>query len=171
MAALVDLTGREFGRLTVIRRAQATPGKTTGARWVARCSCVPVPALRPQITVAGKDLTRGRTRSCGCLRIEALAVTRARLAARQAGPDWYDPDSPNPQLCPGCFARQHCNGGTSFCECPCTEQEAYECQWCKTHQPADQMMPVLFATEEGGSGWQCRDDRACTKRQKASKTR
>jgi hypothetical protein len=38
-----------------------------------------------------------------------------------AEPDWYDPNSPDPQFCPSCRDRQHCNGGTSFCECSCTE--------------------------------------------------
>jgi hypothetical protein len=40
--------------------------------------------------------------------------------AESSEPDWYDPNGPDPQFCPGCRARQHCNGGTSFCECSCT---------------------------------------------------
>ena len=33
--------------------------------------------------------------------------------------DWYDAQSPFRQLCPQCRASEHCEGGTSFCECAC----------------------------------------------------
>jgi hypothetical protein len=41
------------------------------------------------------------------------------------GPDWYDADSAEAQLCPACADGGHCvwgrGGAASFCECPCTE--------------------------------------------------
>lgn len=66
---LEDLTGRRFGRLTVIEQAaqgyyyDAAPyGKPfTAARWVCRCDC------GKTVTVIGCNLRGGRTRSCGCL--------------------------------------------------------------------------------------------------------
>lgn len=137
MAAYIDLSGRTFDRLRVVRRAEAAPSKTTGVRWVAQCAVDLGGCGSPAFTVNGKDLRRARTRSCGCIRIEVAKATLERIKAR-----------------------------------PCTEKPAepdsYACQWCKTDQPADQMGPVLFAVEEGGSGMQCRDDRACTRRQKTS---
>ena len=69
---LEDLTGRVFERLTVLRRADknATNGNP---RWVCQCSCPD----KTIIEVSGYDLTRGHTRSCGCLAKE-LAGTYFR---------------------------------------------------------------------------------------------
>lgn len=55
----VDLTGRKFGRLTVV----ATAGKNKRGRilWACECSC------GATTIVAGSDLTTGNTKSCGCL--------------------------------------------------------------------------------------------------------
>jgi hypothetical protein len=67
-----DLTGRRFGRLTTIRR------ETSGVlkpRWQCICDCGQV-AL-----VEANCLTRGYTKSCGCLRREngvAMAKIRAK---------------------------------------------------------------------------------------------
>jgi hypothetical protein len=64
-----DLTGQQFGRLLVINRAEHHPGKAT--RWACVCNC----KAKTKCTVNGPSLTRGSTRSCGCLRRES---TRAR---------------------------------------------------------------------------------------------
>lgn len=54
--------GTVFGRLTVIRDAE--PGdKAYGV--VCQCSC-----NSPEVTVGRYLLTRGQTKSCGCLRRE-----------------------------------------------------------------------------------------------------
>lgn len=55
-----DLTGKTFGRWTVIARAPSR-GATKKARWYCRCSC------GTERDVAGVSLRRGFSKSCGCL--------------------------------------------------------------------------------------------------------
>lgn len=58
-----DLTGQRFGKLTVLRRADAPQdGKSAGDRWLCRCDC------GGEATVLGANLVRGHTKSCGCLK-------------------------------------------------------------------------------------------------------
>jgi hypothetical protein len=66
-----DLTGKVFGRLTVLSRAENT--KYGGARFWVQCSCKSKPKV-----VTGKRLTTedNPTRSCGCLRREANREAR-----------------------------------------------------------------------------------------------
>lgn len=59
MANPIDLTGKRFGRLTVIRRA---PNNKDGrAMWLCRCDC------GNERIIMGKCLRNGHTQSCGCL--------------------------------------------------------------------------------------------------------
>lgn len=60
MPALIDLTGRKFGRLTVLRRANASGERP---RWLCRCDCGT--EFIPCVYFA-----RGDSRSCGCIRRE-----------------------------------------------------------------------------------------------------
>jgi hypothetical protein len=62
MSAVVDLIGRQFGRLIVLRRA--TNNSRGGTRWVCKCGC------DKEITVEGDNLKSGNTQSCGCLQQE-----------------------------------------------------------------------------------------------------
>lgn len=66
MALFQDLTGRVFGRLTVLERA---PRVDRRIRWKCRCACGTL------VTVAGERLTvtDAPTRSCGCLQRERSA--------------------------------------------------------------------------------------------------
>jgi len=64
MPAFSDLTGKQFGRLTVTRRAE---NKGRRAQWLCECIC------GKKITVASEVLISGHTRSCGCLKIELVA--------------------------------------------------------------------------------------------------
>lgn len=52
-----DLTGKVFGRLTVLQPAEE-------GYWVCRCEC------GKECTVYKENLTRGNTKSCGCFREE-----------------------------------------------------------------------------------------------------
>lgn len=56
-----DLTGKSFGRLTVIERAKEG---TRIAKWLCVCSCGNTCIVRQDC------LTRGVTKSCGCLNRE-----------------------------------------------------------------------------------------------------
>ena len=54
-----DLTGRTFGRLTVLGPAGSSCGKQT---WLCRCGC------GKEVAVRGDHLKSGHTASCGCAR-------------------------------------------------------------------------------------------------------
>lgn len=57
---LIDLTGKQFGRLTVVGKSDIQDGK--GTLWDCSCSCGNVTTARSY------NLLKGKTRSCGCLR-------------------------------------------------------------------------------------------------------
>lgn len=58
-----DLTGRRFGRLTVLEYAGPRQWGRTGsvAGWRCRCDCGNI------VILPGPSITRGNTKSCGCL--------------------------------------------------------------------------------------------------------
>src|SRR3990167_4611082 len=60
----IDLTGIQFGRLTVICRGEEKPPQRI--RWLCHCQC------GKQTTVAGASLRRGMTQSCGCFHREQI---------------------------------------------------------------------------------------------------
>lgn len=67
MPQLQDLSGRQYGRWTVVERGPDTPATevTRGEpRWLCRCSC------GTERLVRGRSLRRGESQSCGCLRDE-----------------------------------------------------------------------------------------------------
>lgn len=55
-----DLTGKRFGRLTVLEEAEPANGR----RWLCRCDC------GKERIVYGNSLKRGTTKSCGCLGLQ-----------------------------------------------------------------------------------------------------
>ena len=59
---LIDLTGKKFDRLTVLRRAPNGNSKQT--MWICQCEC------GNTTIVEGQNLKIGRVKSCGCLRAE-----------------------------------------------------------------------------------------------------
>ncbi len=65
MAKYEDLTGRKFGRWVVIERSDYYNRNTI--MWLCECVC------GTKRRVAGISLRAGRTKSCGCLRIEQNA--------------------------------------------------------------------------------------------------
>jgi hypothetical protein len=77
-----DLVGRAFGRLTVIARAGSTDRALRRPLWRCRCSC------GQERVVLGASLLAGRTRSCGCLRVDVarstVVMARAERVARRA---------------------------------------------------------------------------------------
>ncbi len=60
MAKPIDLTGKKFGNLTVIKRTHNT--KKGNTRWICKCDCG-----NETIVTAG-NLKSGAVKSCGCLR-------------------------------------------------------------------------------------------------------
>lgn len=64
MAKVNDLTGKKFGKLTVVSRAGNS--KTGKAMWNCVCDC----GKQKKNPVSGYDLKSGKVRSCGCLYFE-----------------------------------------------------------------------------------------------------
>lgn len=62
-----DLTGQQFGRLTVIKIAEPPQGRRcTTYKWRCRCDC------GKETIVTTNDLTTGKTQSCGCMQRDAV---------------------------------------------------------------------------------------------------
>lgn len=58
-----DLTGRRFGRLTVLHATEMRDG-ARGIVWMCKCDCGEV------LPISGQSLKRGITKSCGCQRAD-----------------------------------------------------------------------------------------------------
>lgn len=69
--ALIDMTGKRFHDLVVLRRDGTSPG-TRSARWVCLCDCGNLTG------VDGAALRSGRTKSCGCRRGEMHGESGSR---------------------------------------------------------------------------------------------
>ncbi|KRM86672.1 hypothetical protein FD19_GL001718 [Lacticaseibacillus thailandensis DSM 22698 = JCM 13996] len=83
----VDMTGRTFARLTVLKYAGNDP-HTGNAQWLCQCVC------GRQVVVDGYRLRKGMTRSCGCLRSEVARrsimhneATRAQMQTKNCTED------------------------------------------------------------------------------------
>lgn len=77
-----DLTGRTFSKLTVIEQDgwYIEPGSgRRKAQWRCLCAC------GAEVTVEGRQLTRGKATSCGCFRrgLAADRIKRDQLAGKQ----------------------------------------------------------------------------------------
>jgi hypothetical protein len=57
---MLDLTGKRFGRLTVLERCQGQKP----IRWICRCDCGKI------VEKPSANLQKGKTKSCGCIRID-----------------------------------------------------------------------------------------------------
>ena len=75
MGKFVDLTGKRFGRLVVVSRAKDHISKSGRSVVVFRCRC----DCGNECDVMGTALTRGFTKSCGCLKSE---VVKKRMMKR-----------------------------------------------------------------------------------------
>lgn len=67
MGKFIDLTGKTFGRWTVIKQADSTirsDGKRKQVNWICQCSC----NKHTIKTLSSSEL--GRSKSCGCIREE-----------------------------------------------------------------------------------------------------
>jgi hypothetical protein len=72
---VADLSGKRFGRLTVVRRIPGSApgaGSRVRARWLCRCEC------GGSIKTRTNNLTVGDTKSCGCLLAEVQATNGYR---------------------------------------------------------------------------------------------
>ena len=71
MSKVIDLTGKKFGKLTVVKRAKSKKN-CTFAVWLCSCDCGNTCEVR------SPDLRSGNTTSCGCIkrRLSAQRLTK-----------------------------------------------------------------------------------------------
>ena len=77
-----DLTGRRFGRLTVLGEHPEryyTPGGKPVRQWLCRCDC------GKEVIIRHNSLTSGDSTSCGCLHRERVAKPKQDLTGRRFG--------------------------------------------------------------------------------------
>ena len=67
MPKIIDLTGKRFGRLTVVKKSNVPKGK--GAKWDCICEC------GNMVIVKTGALNYGSTKSCGCLQKDIVRKT------------------------------------------------------------------------------------------------
>ena len=74
MGKLIDLTGRRFGRLTVIERVEnhITSGGHPAVKWRCKCDC------GNYVDVVSGRLLTGNTKSCGCQFWDGVRKTKNR---------------------------------------------------------------------------------------------
>lgn len=81
MSRVIDLAGRQFDRLTVVRRAsdRRTPGGQLLVYWECVCSC----GVTTEAT--SQNLRLGKVRSCGCLSVDSARSRYRDLAGERFG--------------------------------------------------------------------------------------
>lgn len=81
MGSFIDLTGKRFGKLTVICRDsdKEEPSGRKVPMWKCKCDCGNEKVIR------GAFLRNGSTKSCGCLGSEYLHSSENSERARQMG--------------------------------------------------------------------------------------
>jgi hypothetical protein len=77
MGTLVDIQGKRFGRLTVVKRAGKD--KWGSITWLCKCDC------GKEKTVHNGSLTSGASNSCGCYQKEQIRRSTRKRFTRKAG--------------------------------------------------------------------------------------
>ena len=72
---MIDLTGKRFGRLTIIKRIENGKGRVT--MYLAQCDCGKF------VKVRAGNVTRGKTISCGCYHKELVSQAQKHGQARK----------------------------------------------------------------------------------------
>jgi hypothetical protein len=74
---IINLLGQRFGRLKVMQMSLSEPrSRSRQVNWLCRCDC------GKETTVQQYDLRSGKTKSCGCLRVEMGRAHGARINLR-----------------------------------------------------------------------------------------
>jgi hypothetical protein len=78
-----DLTGQQFGRLTVLKQVEdhVYPSGKRRAQYLCECSC----GNKKEVVVLGSHLKNGNTQSCGCLQKESNKNRKKDLLYQQFG--------------------------------------------------------------------------------------
>lgn len=85
------MTGKTFGRLKVLKRAEdyISPKGYHRTQWLCECSC----EKKTQLVVIGNNLIKGSTRSCGCIhdeRASELGKSQKKFNTYIDKGDYYD---------------------------------------------------------------------------------
>lgn len=108
MPKMIDMTGKQAGNWTVLRKDDAV--RAAGAYWICRCSCGTV---RP---VLGTLLRNGGSGSCGCARREKAQqnmrvwVSGAENARRAKRGICYNVFCPQRDNYKGAWSYRRCHG-------------------------------------------------------------
>lgn len=81
-----DIVGKRFGRLTVLSKAEPHDGlsaKEDGYPYICRCECGNI------VRVTRSNLTRGHSKSCGCLKTEKYLQRSAESFGVDQGTNIY----------------------------------------------------------------------------------
>lgn len=73
MAKKIDLTGKQFGQLTVLQEDKERDFVSNEIKWICRCSC------GKEISVRGSSLRNGNTKSCGCSKGSKIDLTGKKI--------------------------------------------------------------------------------------------
>lgn len=76
MAKMIDLTGKKFGRWTVLEKAES---KRDGVYWKCRCDCGTIKS------VSSRLLRKGKSKNCGCLVQEKIDPRKTELIGKKFG--------------------------------------------------------------------------------------
>jgi hypothetical protein len=82
--AFLDETGKRYGLLAVLERAQSD--KDGNARWLCQCEC------GKTIVTNGKSLRKGHAKSCGCFSrglFATMSITHGHTRGRQFTPTYW----------------------------------------------------------------------------------
>lgn len=95
--ALVDMTGRTVGKLTVVERFVDPLSKTGSARWLCRCTC------GEEIVVRGSQLRQAEHehRDPSCPKCRVVQDREPRVYRRKAH------NGHPPKTCPRCAGMRH----------------------------------------------------------------
>ena len=82
----IDLTGKRFGKLVVLKRAESAvskSGKTRG-RWLCKCDCGNTKIILTD------SLTGGKAKSCGCYNLECIKnrATKHGMTGKRICVEW-----------------------------------------------------------------------------------
>ena len=64
MSKRIEISGKKFGRLTVLHADEESSKNGRHIKWYAKCDCG---VIKPY---TGKDIRNGHVKSCGCLKID-----------------------------------------------------------------------------------------------------
>jgi len=108
--ARIDITGKRFGRLTVIKFMQAHETRRV-ALWLCRCDCGTEKVIRTD------GLTSGSSKSCGCIQREKARENGAKVAAinnSRKAQEIKERIKKNIRRCPKCGEEKPIVGG--YCQ-------------------------------------------------------